>query len=165
PILANADEPGAESVAAMTYTQSLLEETLRLYPPVWLFTRRAAEDDSLTDFDVAEGTDIYLSPYILHRSEEFWPEPDRFDPGRFGASDETSQGGVKKAERPYFPFSLGPRRCLGEYFSFLEMKIHLGLLAPKFRMSLTNAESPPLDLGINLRSATDIVLRPSLRAA
>ena len=162
--LADADEPDAESVAAMAYTQSLLEETLRLYPPVWLFTRRAAEDDVLTNFDIAEGTDIYLSPYILHRSEEFWPEPDRFDPGRFSANPETSKGEMKKAERPYFPFSLGPRRCLGEYFSFLEMKIHLGLLARKFRMSSTSPEIPPLDLGINLRSSTDIFLRPSLRA-
>ena len=157
--LPDAGEIDAEGVAAMAYTQALLEETLRLYPPVWLFTRRAAEDDSLANYDIAEGTDIYLSPYILHRSEDFWPEPECFDPGRFGADNEV----VKKGERPYFPFSLGPRRCLGEYFSFLEMKIHLGLLARKFRMSRTDTEAPPLDLGINLRSATDIFLRPSFR--
>lgn len=158
---ANLSETGAidaEGVAAMVYTQALLEETLRLYPPVWLFTRRAAEDDSLTAYDVTDGTDIYLSPYILHRSEEFWPQPDRFDPERFGVDSD-----LKKGERPYFPFSLGPRRCLGEYFSFLEMKIHLGLLARKFRMTRTDSEPPALDLGINLRSASDLVLRPSLR--
>jgi enediyne biosynthesis protein E7 len=149
----------ADSVSAMAYTQALLEETLRLYPPVWLFTRRAAEDDSLADYDIASGTDIYLSPYILHRSEDLWPEPDRFDPGRFGA-----EGNLKKGERPYFPFSLGPRRCLGEYFSFLEMKLHLGLLGRKFLMTRTDTESPPLELGINLRSKTDIVLRPSFRS-
>jgi enediyne biosynthesis protein E7 len=156
--LPNADQIDADSVAAMTYTQALLEETLRLYPPVWLFTRRAAEEDSLTNFDVEAGTDIFLSPYILHRSEDFWPQPDRFEPGRFGPDSE-----MKKGERPYFPFSLGPRRCLGEYFSFLEMKIHLGLLARKFRMSCIDTGAPPLDLGINLRSATDIFLRPSFR--
>jgi cytochrome P450 len=148
----------AEEVAAMVYTQALLEETLRLYPPVWLFTRRAAQDDSLTDYDVATGTDIYLSPYILHRSEEFWTEPERFNPERFGANSD-----LKKGERPYFPFSLGPRRCLGEYFSFLEMKIHLGLLAPKFSMHRIDGQFPPLDLGINLRSATDLFLRPAIR--
>jgi enediyne biosynthesis protein E7 len=156
--LPGGDEIDAESVAAMAYTQALLEETLRLYPPVWLFTRRAAEDDSLADFDIAAGTDVFLSPYILHRSEEFWPQPDRFDPGRFGP-----ESAMKKGEWPYFPFSLGPRRCLGEYFSFLEMKIHLGLLCRRFRMSCTDTETPPLDLGINLRSATDIYLRPSFR--
>ena len=150
-------------MAAMAYTQGLLEETLRLYPPVWLFTRRATGDDALTDYDVAAGTDIYLSPYILHRSEEFWPDPHRFDPDRFVAPSESRQGEMKKGERPYFPFSLGPRRCLGEYFSFLEMKIHLGMLARKFRMSCIEADAPTLDLGINLRSASDIFLRPAFR--
>ena len=165
---ANAQLPAAgrfeaDNVAAMAYTQGLLEETLRLYPPVWLFTRRATGDDSLTDYDVAAGTDIYLSPYILHRSEEFWPDPHRFDPDRFVAPSQNRQGEMKKGERPYFPFSLGPRRCLGEYFSFLEMKIHLGMLARKFRMSCIEADAPTLDLGINLRSASDIFLRPAFR--
>lgn len=145
------------SVAEMEYTQAFLEETLRLYPPVWLFTRRAHEDDALDRFDLPAGTDIYLSPYILQRSEEFWTDPETVDPQRFGHS------GARKGERPYFPFSLGPRRCLGEYFSFLEMKIHLGLLAPLFNLSYGEATPPQLDLGINLRSQSDVFLRPGLR--
>jgi cytochrome P450 len=148
----------AESVSAMHHTQAVLEETLRLYPPVWLFTRRAARDDSLTDYDLGAGTDVYLSPFILHRTGQFWPEPERFKPDRFGPESE-----LKKGERPYFPFSLGPRRCLGEYFSFLEMKIHLGLLAQEFVMTRTGSEPPRLELGINLRSATDIFLCPRIR--
>ena len=159
-----AARPGARvdaaKVAEMRYTQAVLEETLRLYPPVWLFTRRSLQDDTLGEFAVEPGTDVYLSPYILHRTPEFWTEPERFDPGRFA-----SDGDVKKSERPYFPFSLGPRRCLGEYFSFLEMKIHLGLLSQKFAMTRTDDEPPRLDLGINLRSSTDIHLRPQLRRA
>jgi cytochrome P450 len=147
-----------DTLADATYGQQLLEETLRLYPPVWLFSRRAIEDDTLADYDVAEGTDIYLSPYILHRTEEYWPDPDRFDPARFGAD-----GPHKKGDRPYFPFSLGPRRCLGEYFSFLEMKVHLGLLIQRFRMTLERDQEPELDLGINLRTKNSIILRPHLR--
>ena len=139
----------------MHYTQQLLEETLRLYPPVWIFSRRAIGDDVLERCDVATGTDIYLSPYILHRNEAYWPDPERFDPGRFGEDSP-----YKKGERPYFPFSLGPRRCLGEYFSFLEMKVHLGLLIQKFRMTLVDQEAPELDLGINLRTKNSILLRP-----
>jgi cytochrome P450 len=142
----------------MEYAQAFLEETLRLYPPVWLFTRRAREDDSLEEYDVPAGTDVYLSPYVLHRTEEYWPEPERVDPSRF-----TADTAMRKGERPYFPFSLGPRRCLGEYFSFLEMKIHLGLLAQIFEMSPTDAAPPRLDLGINLRSQSDIFLQPRLR--
>lgn len=149
---------GQEALNNMTYSQQLLEETLRLYPPVWLFSRRAIEDDALNDYDVAVGTDIYLSPYILHRTEAYWPDPERFDPGRFGPDSA-----YKKGERPYFPFSLGPRRCLGEYFSFLEMKVHLGLLIQKFRMTLVSDKEPELDLGINLRTRNSIILRPELR--
>jgi cytochrome P450 len=158
--LADAGVIDGERLATMHYTQALLEETLRLYPPVWLFTRRAARNESLADYDLAAGTDVYLSPYILHRSEEFWPDPDRFDPERFRPESQ-----LKRGERPYFPFSLGPRRCLGEYFSFLEMKIHLGLLAQKFTMTRIDSTAPTLDLGINLRSATDIFLRPHLRSS
>lgn len=148
----------ARSVAEMPYAQALLEETLRLYPPVWLFTRRAEEDDTLADFDLPGGTDIYLSPYILQRTDEFWPGSERFDPERF-----VPNAARKKGNAPYFPFSLGPRRCLGEYFSFLEMKIHIGLLGRKFVMALADQEPPTLDLGINLRSMSDIHLRPALR--
>lgn len=147
-----------ESLTDMVYCQSLLEETLRLYPPVWLFTRRSIADDSLGRYDVPDGTDIYLSPYLLHRTDEYWAEPDRFDPDRFSA-----EGPYKKGERPFIPFSLGPRRCLGEYFSFLEMKVHLGLLIQRFHMKLRDQQEPELDLGINLRTKNSIFLRPCLR--
>jgi len=154
----NRDSISIESINEMSYAQQLLEETLRLYPPVWLYTRKSLQQDSLTDFDVPIDTDLILSPYILHRTEEFWPDPDRFDPARFGPA-----GPYKKGDRPYFPFSLGPRRCLGEYFSFLEMKIHLGMLVQRFHMGLESDAFPGLDLGINLRSANDIALRPSIQ--
>lgn len=155
--LPNAASVNFERAAAMSYAQQVLEETLRLYPPVWLFTRRSHADDEIGDFDVPPGTDIYLSPYLLHRTERFWPDPDRFDPDRFELGDNL------KKDRPFFPFSLGPRRCVGEYFSFLEMKVHLGLLLPKFRMSVVDKSDPGLELGINLRSARDIMLQPSYR--
>ena len=146
-----------ENVARMVSAQAMLEETLRLYPPVWLFSRRAREDDALTSYDIESDADVYLAPYILHRTAGYWAEPNRFDPARFGPDSV-----YQKGHRPYFPFSLGPRRCLGEYFSFLEMKIHLGLLLQKFRMSPVSDEQPELALGINLRSKNDIFLRPTL---
>ena len=155
--LPNASAVNAENTTAMKYTQQVLEETLRLYPPVWLFTRRAREEDELDDYDVPPGTDIYLSPYVLHRTASIWPDPDEFNPDRFEISEKP------KRDRPYFPFSLGPRRCLGEYFSFLEMKVHIGLLLPRFRMQRVSNTDPILELAINLRSKDDIVLRPSLR--
>ena len=155
--LPNVSALSADSLAAMEYTQQVLEEALRLYPPVWLFTRRSHELDELDDFDVAPDTDIYLSPFVLHRTEHYWPDPDRFDPDRFAPTDKP------KKDRPFFPFSLGPRRCLGEYFSFLEMKVHLGLLLPRFRMELVDEAEPELELGINLRARKDIFMKPTER--
>ena len=146
-----------DALTAMTYTQQVLEETLRLYPPVWLFTRHCDEEDELDDFDVPPGTDIYLSPLVLQRSEHYWSDPERFDPDRFALGDKP------KNNRPFFPFSLGPRRCVGEYFSFMEMKVHLGLLLPRFRMLSTDDNEPDLELGINLRSAQNIRLKPQER--
>ncbi len=147
----------ADSINAMQFTQQTLEEALRLYPPVWLFTRRSHDEDVLDDYDVPPGTDIYLSPFILHRTAHYWSNPDDFEPDRFKPTDKPNK------DRPYFPFSLGPRRCLGEYFSFLEMKVHLGLLLPRFRLRLLDESEPALELGINLRSATDIYMQPEER--
>ena len=155
--LPNVSVLSVDSLTAMQYTQQVLEEALRLYPPVWLFTRRSHELDELDDYDVAPDTDIYLSPFILHRTEHYWSDPERFDPDRFAATDKP------KKDRPFFPFSLGPRRCLGEYFSFLEMKVHLGLLLPRFRMQLVEEAEPELELGINLRAAKDIFMKSTER--
>lgn len=156
-VLPGVSAVSADSLNSMQYTQQALEEALRLYPPVWLFTRRSHEQDQLDDYDVPPGTDIYLSPFILHRTEHYWSDPNAFKPDRFAPTDKPSKDG------PFFPFSLGPRRCLGEYFSFMEMKVHLGLLLPRFRMRLLDDEEPDLELGINLRSATDIYLQPEER--
>lgn len=153
-----ADAVNNESLAELTYLRNVLDETMRLYPPGWLFSRRAITDNDIGDYDVPAGTDIYICPYILHRSEEFWNEPQRFDPDRFvrpDAEDDASQ-----RQSAFIPFSLGPRRCIGEYFAILEMKIHLGLLSQQFRMIPLNDSRPDLELGINLRARQDILLRP-----
>ena len=104
------------------------------------------------------GTDIYISPYILHRTEAFWPDPERFDPERFSSENFTSE-----RQAAFIPFSLGPRRCIGEYFAMFEMKIHLARLLPLFDMQPVSAGAPELDLGINLRSKGSIELRPVAR--
>jgi cytochrome P450 len=157
----DADSVNSQSVAELKYFHQVLEETMRLYPPVWLFSRRAIKDDTLVDYDIPAGTDIYISPYILHHSEQYWPDPEKFDPERF-ATQETRE---KKDRRQvaYTPFSLGPRRCIGEYLAILEMKVHLGLLLQQFQMTTTTDVQPELDIGVNLRTKEDIYLRPTLR--
>jgi len=154
-IIPKIDSINFESINQMKYTQRVIEETLRLYPPVWLFSRKSLKEDTLTEYDIPPDTDIYFSPYILHRTEKFWINPNNFDPSRFANDD-------KELKKSYYPFSLGPRRCLGEYFSFLEMKIHLGILIKQFTMN-SEEQFPDLNLGINLRSKNEIYLQPKLR--
>lgn len=159
--------PGAElansrSIAELKYLHQVIDETMRLYPPVWLFSRRAIEDDTLADYDIPAGTDIYISPYILQRTEQYWPEAEKFDPGRFAVQKIKEK--KDRRQVAYIPFSLGPRRCMGEYLAILEMKIHLGLLLQQFQMTTTTDVQPELVLGVNLRTKEDIYLRPTLRA-
>jgi len=148
-----------EQLNGLVYLEQVINETMRLYPPGWIFSRRAIEDTDIGDYDVPAGTDIYVSPYVLHRSAEFWPDPDRFDPDRFAVENFT-----EAQQAAFIPFSLGPRRCIGEYFAMLEMKVHLALLLPRFDMTPVSDEVPPLDLGINLRSQGSIYLRTRERS-
>jgi len=150
----NIENIDIEMINNMKFTQSILEETLRLYPPVWLFSRRAVIDTKIGESLIPDKSDIYISPYIMHRTTEYWSQPDLFQPSRF-----ISKRKNKKNNSAFIPFSLGPRRCLGEYFSFLEMKIHIGIMIKKFQIEVSPRYNPQLNLGINLRSKNDIFLK------
>ncbi|MEM1438613.1 MAG: cytochrome P450 [Pseudomonadota bacterium] len=144
----------AEAVLSMTAVRQTLDEVMRLFPPVWLFTRRTQTDIEIGGFSLAADTDVYLSPYLMQRDAKRWPDPDRFDPMRFANP---------AAREAFFPFSLGPRRCLGEHFAYLEMALQLGLLLPRFELLRDGGPPPALEFAINLRTRDDIVLRPQYR--
>lgn len=148
----------ADEVASLKFSRQVLQETLRLYPPVWLFTRRATEADEIERATVEAGTSLFISPYILQRTAVYWPGPDEFRPDRFAAGARSYD-----SEGVYIPFSLGPRRCIGEYYAFLEMQIHLATLVPLFTTEIVSDKPPDVELGINLRAADPIVHRISAR--
>ncbi|MGP3690256.1 cytochrome P450 [Streptomyces sp. IBSNAI002] len=105
--------------------QALIHETLRLYPAAWILPRRAAQDDTLAGHAIEAGTDLLICPYLTHRDPELWPDPERFDPGRF-----TTAAGRPTHPAAYFPFGMGPRTCLGMQFALREMTILLEHLLP-----------------------------------
>jgi len=105
----------------------VLQEALRLYPPGWLITRRTLEADELGGFPIAARTDVFISPYMLHRHPVFWSEPEEFRPERFA--------GVDAEERhrfSYIPFAVGPRHCIGENIAMFEMLVHVHAMSRRF---------------------------------
>ena len=75
--------PGLEDLARLPYTTTVIQETMRLYPPVWGLTRKAVAADEIDGYRIPAGADVMICPYTLHRHPGFWPEPDEFRPERF----------------------------------------------------------------------------------
>jgi cytochrome P450 len=146
--------PSLAQMEALPYTQQVVNEALRLYPPGWLLSRRAIGADVLAGFDIPAGTDVLLSPYLLHRHPQFWPDPDAFRPERFAPENE--------AERPrfaYMPFAAGPRHCIGETFALYEMLMHLYKVARHYRLTYLPTKPVELEAQINLRTKNPLYMR------
>lgn len=157
-----AGSPAFDDLEKLGHTRRIIDETLRLYPPVWLFSRKALGSDVFAsdsgDIQIPASTDIFLSPYYLHRDALHWNEPDTFDPDRF------TEINIRERNRHvYYPFSLGSRRCIGEFFSLVDMQLHLGLLARHIRLTPIGGEPIEIEPLINLRSSTSIMMMPVLR--
>jgi cytochrome P450 len=148
--------PGFADLASLDRTRRVLEETLRLYPPGWVLTRRAIETDTVGPYTLPAGTDVLVSPYFLHRHPRYWPDPQRFDPDRFAAGEE-------RHRFAYIPFGAGPRRCIGDFFAMVEMQIHLALVARHLKLSYLGDGPPALEARINLRTREPLLFRAELR--
>ncbi len=159
-----ANDPGIDDLAQLKYTRAVIDETLRLYPPVWLFSRKAIDEDCFAGdkftVQIPAGTDVFLCPYLMHRDERYWSDPQTFAPNRF-----LGDGAKQRNPHTYYPFSLGARRCIGEYFSVVEMQLHLALLAKHIRLKPISADPVCMDLSINLRSRGSIMMMPIARKA
>jgi cytochrome P450 len=150
PIPASSDEP----LTANTHVERLLQESMRLYPPGWLFTRRALKDDRLGGYHVPAGTDIFICPYLLHRHAQHWERPEEFDPERFLPATAES-----RHRFAFLPFSAGPRYCIGAGFAMAEMTMHLSMVAQRFRLQYVGNEPPQAEFQINLRTRHDVHMR------
>ncbi len=146
----NPEEPDTENA----YVEQVLQESMRLYPAGWLLSRRALGDDTLSGYHVPAGTEVFICPYLLHRHEAHWQQPEAFDPERFAPAS------VEARDRfAYLPFSAGPRYCIGTTFSMAEMSMHLSMVAQHFRLQYLGSEPPQAEFQINLRTRQDIHMR------
>lgn len=145
-------------LARMPWTLAVLKETMRLYPPGWLLTRRSIGPDRLGGCELPAGTDVFVSPYVVHRHPAIWDNAEAFDPGRFGAGREDA-----RPRFAYIPFAAGPRHCIGESFSIFEMMLHLNGATRRFRLRPVAPGPVALEARINLRPAQDIHMRVEKR--
>jgi enediyne biosynthesis protein E7 len=141
-----------EDARRLPYTRALIEESLRLYPPVWLLTRRALEADTLSGYALPPGADVMFSPYVIQRHPDHWQAPEEFRPERFLAEDP-------RERYVYIPFGAGPRRCIGEEFSLYEMTVHVARMARHLRLLPVDAEPVELEAAINLRTKHPLRMR------
>jgi cytochrome P450 len=152
--------PGFDDLPQFTYPRQVVEEALRLYPAVWLISRRARNDDWLGDYFVPAGTEIYISPYFIQRHPGLWEAPDQFNPDRFGPDHSQDRHPLAM-----LAFSAGPRNCIGELLARIEMQIHLMTIAKQLRLRYVKKAPPELDAGVNLRSKYDFIMSPEIKAA
>ena len=125
-----------------------------MYPPGWLLTRRAINADHLGEYAIPAGSDVFISPYLVHRHPDHWDSPEKFAPERF-----TEQQAARRHTFAYLPFGAGPRRCIGDVFALVEMQIHVGLVAQHFHMQLDNSEPIEMEALVNLRSKQPLMMR------
>jgi cytochrome P450 len=123
--------PITEDAPRLRYTETVMAESLRLYPPAWAMGRYARNDFSLGDYFLPARTTVLISQFVTHRDPRYFPHPLRFDPTRFSV-----EGKAERAKFTYFPFGAGTRQCIGESFAWMEGVLILATLARKWKLRL-----------------------------
>ncbi|MFO0905119.1 MAG: cytochrome P450 [Pirellulales bacterium] len=129
-----------DNVEGFDALSKVLCETMRLYPAGWAFERHTCEDATLGGEPIAKGTRIFVSPYLLHRNQKFWRNPEEFDPQRFVDSATVAPGVPRYG---YLPFGAGPRACVGGRMALAQMRITLGMLASQAPLEIVDPPSEP----------------------
>jgi cytochrome P450 len=135
-----------EDLPRLEFTERVLQESMRLYPPAWCFERAAVEADEVGGYAIPAGTTIAVCPYVLHRNPSYWDDAETFDPDRFLPERSTA-----RSRFAYLPFGDGPRVCIGKGFAMMEAKIVLAMIAGAFRLKLASDQPVEVDPGITLR--------------
>lgn len=138
--------PTLEELPQLPYTRMVVDEALRLYPPVYVLSRKVVKEDELCGFRIQAGASVDLSPYATHRLPEFWEEPDQFRPERFSPEQV-----AKRPRFAYFPFIAGPRQCIGNSFALMEAQVITACISQRFRPRMVPGYTPKPEPLITLR--------------
>jgi cytochrome P450 len=123
--------PTLEDIRHLTYTNQIVKESMRLYPPVAIFGREAARDCTIGDYEVAQGTVLTISQWVMHRHPKYFDRPEAFKPERW-----TEEFEKQLPRGVYIPFGDGPRICIGKGFAQMEAVLLLATIAQRFELDL-----------------------------
>lgn len=151
------DPSELEGLQAFQYTGAVFEETLRLYPPAWIVTRKSREADVLGGYRIPAGSLVVMSPYITQRRKDLWPDPDAFRPERF------LDRSVRRERFAYFPFGGGAHLCIGNHFAILEAAMILATLGQRFRLRRADDAAPEVDPGVTLAPRGGLLMHVEAR--
>jgi cytochrome P450 len=155
----NGRAPAYEDLAALKFTRAVIEEALRLYPPVPLLSRECQEDDEIRGRPVPKGSVMLVVPWLLHRHERLWERANEFVPERF-----LPEAPARPVKFSYIPFSAGPRICLGTSFGLIEAVIAIATLAQAFVLRLPPQREVRYECRLTLRPADGLPMLLEARA-
>lgn len=153
-VLASGGPATFDDLPRLRYTESVLAESMRLYPPTWRLVRRAIRDFPIGDHVIPARALVVVCQYAMHRHPRYYPDPERFDPDRF-----TPEAKAARPRFSYFPFGGGPRHCMGEPFAMLEGVILLASLARQWRLRLVPGYRVELRAEHLLRSKDGMLMK------
>ncbi|MFF5160752.1 cytochrome P450 [Streptomyces sp. NPDC000348] len=156
-VLTGGRAPDAGDLRKLTYTTQVVQEAMRLYPPVWILPRVARQSDEVGPYTVPPGADVLICPYTLHRHPGLWERPEQFDPGRFDPA--------RAADRPryaYIPFGAGPRFCVGSSLGMMEAVFVTALLTRDLVLEAVPGDegTPEPMMSLRMRGGLPMTVRP-----
>jgi cytochrome P450 len=148
----------AEDLPKLSYSKQVIQESMRLFPPVWGLARMTMQDDQIGDVKIPAGSPVLMSQYVTHRHRGFWENPEGFDPGRF--LPERSEGRHPYA---YFPFGAGPRICIGNHFALIESVLILATITSRWSLNLIPGRPVIPEARVTLRPKHGLFMAPEPR--
>ncbi len=146
--------PSADDAPRLRYAAMVIQESMRLFPPVWAIERQALADDVIGGYRVPAKSLLALSPFLLHRHPDYWENPEGFDPDRFAPGEAE-----KRPKFSYLPFGAGPRQCIGMGFAMMEAQMLLARITQRFRLELVPGHRVEPEPVVTLRPRSGIRMR------
>ena len=146
--------PELADLPRLALTRRVIDETLRLYPPVAVVARESFAADEIDGYEIPARSGVMMSPYVTHRHPDLWEDPERFDPDRF-----TPERSANRPRFAYFPFSGGPRLCIGNEFALMEAQILLAMIAQRYRVEVAPGHKVESEIRVTFRPRQPMRMR------